>query len=119
MRLTTLAACLCAVGSLFPLAATAEVKQDCVLTGEVMRSADTNNDFLRVRFHQVEQGELADCRLEKRLKRQRFTAEIQNSGIDVPVGAQVVYAYQQTASNTSWRLLQIDTATLLTANTTN
>ena len=119
MKLKILASCLCVVGSLFPLAATAEVKQDCVLTGEVMRSADTNNDFLRVRFHQVEQGELADCRLEKRLKRQRFTAEIQNSGIDVPVGAQVVYAYQQTASNTSWRLLQIDTATLLTANTTN
>ena len=119
MKLKILATCLCAVGSLLPLAATAEVKQDCVLTGEVMRSADTHNNFLKVRFHRIEQGNLANCRLRKQFKRQRFSAEIQNSGIDMPVGAQVVYAYQQTASSTSWRLLQVDTATLLTANTRN
>jgi len=119
MRLATLATCVCAIGSLLPLTANAEIKQDCVLTGEVTHNNPTDADLIKVRFHQANQGALADCRLKKRLRRKTISADIQNPGINVPVGAQVVYAYQQTASNTSWRLMQIDTATLLTANTSN
>ncbi|CAI8438592.1 MAG: Uncharacterised protein [Halieaceae bacterium] len=116
MKIKNLAIGLCVLGGMYTSAASAEVVQDCVLTGEVIGVSKQADDTMRVRFHKLEDGELASCNLKRRAKRGRVTADITMSGVELPRGSVVTYAFQQTRSQATWELLSADRSVLLSSN---
>lgn len=69
MKVKNLLIGLCMIGGAYTSAATAEVIQDCVLTGEVVSVSEHSDETLRVRFHELEHGDLAECTMKRRAKR--------------------------------------------------
>ena len=67
-----------------------------VLTGEVVSVSEHSDETLRVRFHELEHGDLAECTMKRRAKRGRVAADMTMSGIELPRGSTVTYAFQQT-----------------------
>lgn len=97
-----LAISLCVLGGMYTSGASAEVVQDCVLSGEVVSVNQQSSDKMRVRFHKMEHGELANCHLKGRAKRGRVDADITMEGLELPKGSKVTYAFQQTRSEANW-----------------
>lgn len=106
---------LCAFGCLYTSVVSAEVVQDCILSGEVINVNEQSTDKMRVRFHKMEHGELASCSLKGRAKRGRVDADITMAGLELPKGTKVTYALQQTRSEANWQLLSVQRPVLLTA----
>ena len=105
---------LCMIGGVYTSAATAEVIQDCVLTGEVV-SVSQVEDTMRVKFYGLEHGELANCTMKRRAKRGRVAADMTTSGLEIPRGSKVTYAFQQTRSESKWQLLDVQRPVLLSS----
>ena len=114
MKMKNLLIGLCVMGGVYTSAATAEVMQDCVLTGEVV-SVSQVDDTMRVKFYELEHGELARCAMKRRAKRGRLAADITTSGLEIPRGSKVTYAFQQTRSESKWQLLDIQRPVLLSS----
>lgn len=106
---------LCVLGGMHISGASAEVVQDCILSGEVVSSNQQSSEKVRVRFHKMEHGELANCNLKGRAKRGRVDADITMTGLDLPKGSKVTYAFQQTRSEANWQLLSVQRPVLLTS----
>ena len=79
-----LAISLCVLGGMYTSGASAEVVQDCVLSGEVVSVNQQSSEKMRVRFHKMEHGELANCNLKGRAKRGRVDADITMEGLELP-----------------------------------
>ena len=105
---------LCMLGGIYTSAATAEVIQDCVLTGEVV-SVSQVEDTMRVKFYDLKHGELANCTMKRRAKRGRVAADMTTSGLEIPRGSTVTYAFQQTRSESKWQLLEVQRPVLLSS----
>ena len=114
MKIRSLVVGLCLTGGVYTSAATAEVIQDCVLTGEVV-SVSQVDDTMRVKFYDLQHGELANCTMKRRAKRGRVAANITISGLEIPRGSKVTYAFQQTRSESKWQLLDIQRPVLLSS----
>lgn len=114
-RMKNLAIGLCVLGGMHISGASAEVVQDCILSGEVVSSNQQSSEKVRVRFHKMEHGELANCNLKGRAKRGRVDADITMTGLDLPKGSKVTYAFQQTRSEANWQLLSVQRPVLLTS----
>ena len=114
MKIRSLIVGLCLTGGVYTSAATAEVIQDCVLTGEVV-SVSQVDDTMRVKFYDLQHGELANCTMKRRAKRGRVAANITTSGLEIPRGSKVTYAFQQTRSESKWQLLDIQRPVLLSS----
>ena len=114
MKVKNLAIGLCMVGSVYTSAATAEVIQDCVLTGEVV-SVSQVQDTMRVKFYDLEHGDLANCTMKRRAKRGRVAADMTTSGLEIPRGSTVTYAFRQTRSESKWQLLEVQRPVLLSS----
>ncbi len=112
MKMKNLVLGLLMIGGIYTSAASAEVIQDCVLTGEVV-SVGQGGDTIRVKFHDLEHGEKANCTMKRRAKRGRLTAEMTMSGIELTRGSTVKYAFQQTGSESKWKLLEVERPVLL------
>ena len=91
MKVKNLLIGLCMIGGAYTSAATAEVIQDCVLTGEVVSVSEHSDETLRVRFHELEHGDLAECTMKRRAKRGRVAADMTMSGIELPRGSCLLY----------------------------
>ena len=115
MKVKNLVIGLCMIGGVYTSAATAEVIQDCVLTGEVVSVSEHSGERLRVRFHDLEHGDLAECTMKRRAKRGRVAADMTMSGIELPPGSTVTYAFQQTRFESKWKLLDIQRPVLLSS----
>ena len=117
MKMNKLLIGLCALGSLYTSGASAEVVQDCVLSGEVIGVNEYPSDTLRVRFHDIDHGAEANCnKLKRRSMRNRVDANITMVGLELPLGSKVTYAFQQTRSDTTWELLSVQRPVLLSVN---
>ncbi len=114
-RMKNLVIGLCVLGGMHISGASAEVVQDCILSGEVVSSNQQSSEKVRVRFHKMEHGELANCNLKGRAKRGRVDADITMTGLDLPKGSKVTYAFQQTRSEANWQLLSVQRPVLLTS----
>lgn len=114
-RMKNLVIGLCVLGGMYISGASAEVVQDCILSGEVVSSNQQSSEKVRVRFHKMEHGELANCNLKGRAKRGRVDADITMTGLDLPKGSKVTYAFQQTRSEANWQLLSVQRPVLLTS----
>ena len=114
MKMKNLLTGLCVIGGVFSSVATAEVIQDCVLTGEVV-SVSQVEDTMRVKFYNLEHGELANCTMKRRAKRGRVAADMTTSGLEIPRGSKVTYAFQQTRSESKWQLLDVQRPVLLSS----
>ena len=114
-RMKNLVIGLCVLGGMHISGASAEVVQDCILSGEVVSSNQQSSEKVRVRFHKMEHGELANCNLKGRAKRGRVDADITMTGLDLPKGSKVTYAFQQTRSEAKWQLLSVQRPVLLTS----
>lgn len=110
-----LAISLCVLGGMYTSGASAEVVQDCVLSGEVVGINQQYSEQMRVRFHKMKHGELANCNLKGRAKRGRVDANITMAGLELPKGTKVTYALQQTRSEANWQLLSVQRPVLLTS----
>ena len=110
-----LAISLCVLGGMYTSGASAEVVQDCVLSGEVVSVNQQSSEKMRVRFHKMEHGELANCNLKGRAKRGRVDADITMEGLELPKGSKVTYAFQQTRPEANWQLLSVQRPVLLTS----
>ena len=110
-----LAISLCVLGGMYTSGASAEVVQDCVLSGEVVGINQQSSEKMRVRFHKMKHGELANCNLKGRAKRGRVDANITMAGLELPKGTKVTYAFQQTRSEANWQLLSVQRPVLLTS----
>ena len=110
-----LAVSLCVLGGMYTSGASAEVIQDCVLSGEVVSINQQPSEEMHVRFHKMEHGELANCNLKGLAKRGRVDADIAMAGLELPKGSNVTYAFQQTRSETNWQLLSVQRPVLLTS----
>lgn len=106
---------LCVLGGMYTSGASAEVIQDCVLSGEVVSINQQPSEEMHVRFHKMEHGELANCNLKGLAKRGRVDADIAMAGLELPKGSKVTYAFQQTRSETNWQLLSVQRPVLLTS----
>ena len=115
MKVKNLLIGLCMIGGVYTSAATAEVIQDWVLTGEVVSVSEHSDETLRVRFHELEHGDLAECTMKRRAKRGRVAADMTMSGIELPRGSTVTYAFQQTRFESKWQLLEVQRPVLLSS----
>ncbi|HCG94749.1 MAG TPA: hypothetical protein DEX20_03890 [Halieaceae bacterium] len=114
MKMKNLLIGLCMIGGVYTSAATAEVIQDCVLTGKVVNVSQVD-DTMRVNFYDLEHGELATCMMKRRAKRGRVAADMTTSGLEIPRGSKVTYAFQQTRSESKWQLLEVQRPVLLSS----
>lgn len=98
--------------------ASAEVKEECILTGEVRQTA---SDTVRLAFTRIEHGEEARCRAKGRrggLARLQFEPESVNALSELQEGDIVRYRYQNRNGEHDWQRLDVTTRQL-TQNTRN
>ena len=86
-----LAISLCVLGGMYTSGASAEVVQDCVLSGEVVSVNQQSSEKMRVRFHKMEHGELANCNLKGRAKRGRVPMP-SSRHVQKPIGSCSVFS---------------------------
>jgi hypothetical protein len=98
--------------------ASAEVTEECILTGKV-RQAASQADTVRLAFTRIEHGEQARCRAKGRrggLARMQFEPQSANTLAQLEDGAIVRYRYQNRNGQHSWQRLDV-TARQVAQNT--
>lgn len=88
--------------------ANAEVKEECILTGEVEQ---TTPETLRVTFTRIEHGTEARCQVKRQrrgLDRMQFEPQSERDLAQLEHGALVRYRYQQRNGEHFWQRIDVD-----------
>lgn len=86
------------------LPASAEVQEECILTGRIERS-QAAPEAIRVNFYRMEHGEQARCRAKGRrggLARLRFEPKAGDALAQLDHGTEVHYRYQMRHNERHW-----------------